>query len=144
MRSYLPERYQNVKQIIGFRITYTSNSPDKSFTCVNKAIETFLKRHDKIYKKAVGELRENVKLLKGRIFIDPVFILDSYTYPTFIGSKSYKPKNPDSKSSSQIPVSGLKLKLAIAFVTSLFMGIFISFFLDFMITERNKRKESAE
>ncbi|MBN2038728.1 MAG: hypothetical protein JW864_01720 [Spirochaetes bacterium] len=111
-------------------ITSKNNSPEKSFSCIQEAVKSLLKRHDIIYKNALKKINENISSIKTKEIIDPVYFLESYTAPTAIIKQPLMPVNPDSKKTA--------IKLAVAFFASLFIGIFLSFFLEYILMHRKK------
>jgi hypothetical protein len=111
-------------------ISCTANSPDIAFSCLEKATNNLLSRHNNIFKKALKKFNENITSIKTKIIIEPVYLLDTYTFPSSIETKSRIPINPDSKK--------LSLKIATAFFSSLFLGIFLSFFIDYILRHRKK------
>ncbi|MDY6935054.1 MAG: hypothetical protein SVZ03_12640 [Spirochaetota bacterium] len=131
-------------------IGYTSILPEISYYCVNRTIDKILNRHDKLYRRAFSRIRENTDLLKSKMIIDPILVLDSYTYPSSVIIEPKMPISPDIRdkrklmnSKSKMTLSRkLVIKLAVAFMASLLFGIFLSFFIDYFITERNKRREN--
>ena len=64
------------------------------------------------------------------MIIEPVYILDTYTFPSSMITKPSKPTNPDSKR--------LSIKMTVAFFSSLFLGIFLSFLIEYISTHRKK------
>lgn len=113
-------------------LTYTAHSPDESFKCMEGALQNILKRHGDLYNKAISELKRS--LLKGDHVREPAYVLDSYNYPTRIISKPVKPAAPDSKR--------MRIKLIAAVVASLFIGIFLSFFIEYLSAEIRRRRIS--
>jgi hypothetical protein len=112
------------------KISCTANSPDIAFSCLNKAINNLLNRHNIIYNQALKKLNDNIDSLKTKMIIKPIYFLDTYKYPSSLILKPEKPINPDSKK--------LSLKIATAFFSSLFLGIFLSFFIDYILSHRKK------
>ncbi len=112
------------------KISCTAGSPDIAFTCSNKAIKNLLDRHNLIYNKAIKKLNENISSIKTKAVIEPEYLLDTYTFPSSLLSKPEIPKNPDDKK--------VFLKVAVAFFSSLFLGIFLSLFIDYILAHRSK------
>lgn len=113
-------------------IKCTGNSSDACFQFLDNIINNFLKYHNSVYKKALKRINDNITSMKTKIIISPVYILDTYTFPTSLTTKLEKPSSPDSK---KIPV-----KMAVAFFASLFLGIFLSFLVDYILTNMKKKK----
>ena len=111
-------------------LIYVSHSPDESFRCMEVALKKILKRHGDLYTKGMSELKRS--LSKGTHIKEPVYVLDSYNYPTKIIKKPVKPPTPDSKR--------IGLKIIVVVVASLFMGIFLSFFVENLSSAIRRRR----
>jgi hypothetical protein len=112
------------------KISCTANSQNIAFSCLEKATNNLLYRHNNIYKKALKKFNENITSIKTKIVIEPVYLLDTYTFPSTLMIKPEIPINPDNKK--------LSLKIAVTFFSSLFLGIFLSLFIDYILRHRMK------
>lgn len=107
-------------------IQVSSDSPEIAFSCAEKAVSNLIERHKNIYDNALHQINENISLSKSKAVIDPVFFLETYTFPTYAISKPEYPIAPDKKTKR------LKLMITVAFIASLFTGIFLSFLIEYI------------
>ena len=121
-------------------IIVVSGKPDDSLSIVNFFIEELMKRHDLNFKDGLKTLKKNLQFFKiknsveNNAYFSPGYLLKSYTYPTKLLVKPIRPFKPDSKR--------VMIKVVIAFSTSIFLGIFLSFFIEYVVSETRKRRIS--
>jgi hypothetical protein len=111
------------------KISTKANSPDIAFSCLEKATNNLINRHNIIYRKALKKIDEN-RIEKKPIIIQPQYFLETYTYPSSLVSKPEKPVNQDEKKIAN--------KVFISFFSSLFIGVFLSFFIEYILSRRRR------
>lgn len=131
--SYLDIRMQSInnnKDLL--RIYSKADSPDILFSCFEKVINNLLNRHKTIYSKTLKKINDNIALIKTKTIIEPKYILDTYTFQTSLINKPEKSRLPDNK---KIPAI-----MAVTFFASLFFGVFLSLFIDYILANIKKKK----
>ena len=111
-------------------VSSKTESGEDSFKIIDKTFSLILKRHDDLYNEAVLKINKSIVSSKNGGVIHPSYVLRSYNFKSYILNKINKPEKADSKK--------MKLKIAVAFITSIFISVFVVFFLDFLFTYKKK------
>jgi hypothetical protein len=122
-------------------ISIISKNAESSLEILEYILKLILQEHKKIYTNGVNKLNKNIayfkskQILETNIYFSIPYLLDSFNYQSEIISNPILPSNPDIDS---MPERKLTQKLALAFIASLLLGIFLSLFIDFVIAHKRK------
>lgn len=94
--------------------------------------DKLVRYHGKIFKDALPKIQRNIRSSENENLIHPVYRLSTYNFPTKVLGKILVPEKPDARKT--------KMKLAVAFMGAVFLGIFLSLFIDYLLAEIKQRR----
>jgi len=113
----------------------TVNALD-SFKIINGIVNIILKRHEDLYDDAIIKIKKSLVSARNINVITPKYVLRSYNFKSYLLKKAKIPEQADSKK--------LLLKTVVAFMASLFAGIFFVLFLDFLSSYRDENIDKKQ
>jgi hypothetical protein len=121
-----------------YSISITSSKAEFSLEVINYIVKIILQEHKKLYIDGLNKLNKNIDYFKRKetiesnVYFSIPYLLDSYNYQSEIIT------DPILLIPEPATDGKLAPKLAVAFIASLFIGIFISLFIEFINTHMRK------
>ena len=110
----------------------TTEDAKQSYELAESIAYKLIQYHDAIFKDALPRIQQNIRSSENENLIHPVYRLSTYNFPTKVLGKIMVPEKPDARKT--------KMKLAVAFMGAVFLGIFLSLFIDYLLAEIKQRR----